>query len=132
MTSTIEIFPTHRQSSTASFLSGEEWSQFHKLTQPSSEYLMAETASARVAETGRDLSGGLPRQRSDTSYASKRTAIQRGSPFLGTEEGPRKFWREKEFGGVSWKEREWGCVGERDIFNACIYSQLLQLIHEKL
>lgn len=78
---------------------------------------MAETASLTVAEAGRDLSGGLPRQRSDTTYASKRTAIQRMSAL---------FWERtlETFRERVWRREKSWVVGVRDI-NVCIDSRLL-------
>lgn len=69
--STRETFPTHLQSASL-----EEWLQLQTLTQPSPDFRRAAIASATVAETNRHLSGGFPRQRSDTSFAKNLTAMQ--------------------------------------------------------
>lgn len=69
----MHTFPMHLQLSFTS----DEWSQLQTLMQLSSEDLRAAKASPTVEETTeRDFKGGLPRQRSATSYANNRTAIQ--------------------------------------------------------
>lgn len=68
----------HRQSSSPLKLLflDLEWSQFHTLMEMPSEVLRTDKASPTVAETERDLSGGLPRQSSETSWANNKSAMQ--------------------------------------------------------
>lgn len=121
ITSTIQTFPTHRHSPPlpppAAGKSG--WclsSQAHTLMQLSpTDLLSADKASATVAETGRALSAGFPRHRSDTSRARNLTAIQlldlqgdkREREFVAEAEisRERERWGGKEVEGIQEEER---------------------------
>ncbi|KAM1051862.1 hypothetical protein TB1_032696 [Malus domestica] len=82
MTSTMQTLPTQRQNwqpllpPTPSRDLGLEWLQSQTLMKLSSEVFRVSKASAMVAETERDLRADLARQRSDTSYLKKLTAMQ--------------------------------------------------------
>lgn len=77
MTSTMQTLPTQRHSWPASRdLVVLEWLQSQTLMKFSSHVFKASKASATVAEAERDLRAGLARQRSDTSYLKKLTAMQ--------------------------------------------------------
>lgn len=71
MTSTMQTFPTHRQSSDSDLSLFSEWSQLHTLRLLSPSRLRADKASPTVAEIERDLTGGFPRQRSETSCENR-------------------------------------------------------------
>ncbi|GAB2298686.1 hypothetical protein Dimus_032758 [Dionaea muscipula] len=89
-TSTAETLPTHRQPPPLTAPPPDAgWSQVQTLIQVSPDRFRADKASPTVAERGSDLSGGFPRQRSETSRNNKLTAMQ--EQWLGgTVEGRRK------------------------------------------
>lgn len=101
-TSTMQIFPTHRQSSSTL----AEWWQLHTLIKLSSDFFSADKASPTVAEMERDLRAGFPRQRSDTSCASKLNAMQNWLDPEGLVASERKKKRKRKR-----KRKRWWCSG---------------------
>lgn len=85
-TSTMQIFPTHRHRHSSPIPA--EWSHLHTLIKLSSDVFSADKASPTVAETERDLRAGFPRQRSDTSCASKPKAMQKKERLVGALRTP--------------------------------------------
>ena len=94
ITSTIQIFPIHRQDTTSSLPATveSEWLQLHTPTLISSDLFSAETASATVAVAGNDLSGGFPTHKSETCAARKLRAIQIESKSGERKRKSKKRW----------------------------------------
>lgn len=111
----MQIFPTHRHSSWIL----TEWSQLHTLIKLSSDVLSADKASPTVAEMERDLRAGFPRQRSDTTCASKLKAMQKWQKSENMRLD-RERWRLQNSGGGGGGWQSWCCcccrLGDGDMW----------------
>lgn len=110
----MQIFPIQKQSWFAFKALLLKWSQLQTLKQLSWDVLREDKASATVAEAERDFNGGFPKQRSATSYANKRAAMQLWNLGVFLLEGNNLE-----------EENEW--MGSREAllkmrFSLCIYK----------